>query len=57
MPYMLARRLPAAKMNSACRGSAGLNSMGVGGFFAPDLPEKKEGCDAINLLRWYELVK
>jgi len=37
MPYMLARRLAAAKMNSACRGSDGLNSMGVGGFFAPDL--------------------
>lgn len=43
MPYMEARRLAAAKMNSACSGSEGLNSMGVGGFFAPDLREGERG--------------
>lgn len=36
-PYMLARRLAALKTNSACSSSAGLKTMGVGGFFAPDL--------------------
>jgi hypothetical protein len=40
MPYIVARKVAALKMNSACKGSEGLNSMGVGGFFAPDLTEQ-----------------
>jgi hypothetical protein len=37
MPYIVARRLAALNTNSACSGSAGLKSRGVGGFLAPDL--------------------